>query len=138
MTSLTLHLQARNPERNIARHYSLLLGQDLFGFWSLKINFGRIGRKGTELSYAFPTKEDAYTKIKPLLKKRASAQNRLGCPYELMEYHRDPSLREIEVLSFLTKLPPVKSTVKIVQPALKKTRPTFLPLFDTVTENPKA
>jgi predicted DNA-binding WGR domain protein len=59
MTSLTLHLQARNPERNIARHYSLLLEQDLFGFWSLKINFGRIGRKGTELSYAFPAKEDA-------------------------------------------------------------------------------
>jgi predicted DNA-binding WGR domain protein len=138
MTSLTLHLQARNPERNIARHYSLLLGQDFFGFWSLKINFGRIGRKGAEYSYAFPTKEDAYTKIKLLLKKRASGQNRLGCPYELIEYHRDPFLRKIEVLSFLTQLPPAKSTVKIVQPVLKKTRPIFLPLFDTVTANPKA
>ena len=88
MTGLTFHLHA-----SIARQYSVMLGQDLFGAWMLKTNFGRIGRKGTEISYTFSSKEEAYRKIKPLLKKRASAQNRLGCPYQLIEYYRHPSLK---------------------------------------------
>ncbi len=112
MIDLSFHLQARNPERNIARRYSTLLAQDLFGAWILRITFGCIGRKGTEMSYTFSSKEDAYEKIKPILKKRASAQNRLGCPYQLIEYHRHPSLRDIDVLPVLTRISSSKSTTK--------------------------
>ena len=101
MTKLSFYLQARNPERNISRQYSVVLGQDLFGAWMLHTNFERIGRKGREISYTFSSKEEAYQKIKPIVKKRASAQNRLGCSYQLIEYCRHPCLKEIEILPFL-------------------------------------
>ncbi len=73
MTGLTFHLHA-----SIARQYSVMLGQDLFGAWMLKTNFGRIGRKGTEISYTFSCKEEAYRKIKPLLKTKSLCSKQAG------------------------------------------------------------
>jgi WGR domain len=130
MIDLSFHLQAKNPERNIARRYSMLLTQDLFGAWILKITFGCSGRKGTEMSYAFPSKEGAYQKLKPILKKRASAQNRLGCPYQLIEYHRHPSLRDIDVLPVLTKFSSSKRATKFPSLISKPKETKRLPLFD--------
>ena len=57
MIELSVHLQAKNHERNIERQYSLSLSKDLFGVWMLKINFGRIGNnQGQEIAYAFASK----------------------------------------------------------------------------------
>jgi len=108
----------------------MLLTQDLFGAWMLRITFGRIGRKGTEMSYAFPSKEDASQKIKPILKKRAAAQNRLGCSYQLIEYHRHPSLRDIDVLPVLTEISFSKSVTKSPSLITKPKDPKHLPLFE--------
>ena len=44
-----LVLHKRDPERRVARFYSLMIERDLFGTVRLVRNWGRIGTKGQEL-----------------------------------------------------------------------------------------
>jgi predicted DNA-binding WGR domain protein len=44
-----LVLHRREPERGVARFYSLMIERDLFGTVRLVRNWGRIGPKGQEL-----------------------------------------------------------------------------------------
>jgi predicted DNA-binding WGR domain protein len=44
-----LVLHKRDPERRVARFYSLMIEQDLFGTVRLVRNWGRIGTKGQEM-----------------------------------------------------------------------------------------
>ncbi len=46
MMDFAIHLQARAPERNIWRAYSITGGQDLFGDWIVVLSYSRIGAKG--------------------------------------------------------------------------------------------
>jgi predicted DNA-binding WGR domain protein len=44
-----LVLHKRDPERRVARFYSLMIEQDLFGTVRLVRNWGRIGTRGQEM-----------------------------------------------------------------------------------------
>ncbi len=52
MTLFACQLEARLPDRNLARVYRLTASQDLFGAYLHKVCFGRIGAQGRCLRYA--------------------------------------------------------------------------------------
>ncbi len=54
-----LVLRRVNPDRGIARFYSLLIERDLFGTIRLVRNWGRIGTNGRELAEVFATEIEA-------------------------------------------------------------------------------
>ena len=85
MTLFLIHLQACSPQRNIFRDYSIWLGKDLLGDWTVSITYGRIRAKGTHRTYDFKTREDALAKVWAILRKRASSNKRSGCDYKITE-----------------------------------------------------
>ena len=101
MNLLSLHLQARFPERNIFRAYSVWVGQDLLGDWVLQITYGRIGAKGTTKTYLCTSQEDAFHKVKTILNRRKSSSRRIGCSYQLVEYWGESFLAEEDINAFL-------------------------------------
>ncbi len=54
-----LVLHRADPDRRIARFYSLLIERDLFGTIMLVRNWGRIGTQGREMVQEYATKTEA-------------------------------------------------------------------------------
>ena len=50
-----VYLTRRDPSRNLARFYRMLLAPTLFGEWALIREWGRIGSGGTVRADAYPS-----------------------------------------------------------------------------------
>lgn len=74
-------LEARNPERNVARAYRLSATQDLFGHWIIDMAWGRIGTRGSGMRVSFEDGCAARNFINRTLARRASAETRIGARY---------------------------------------------------------
>ena len=122
---LKIYLEARNAASNLMRTYHIELAQDLFGDWVVKTTYGRIGSRGRDNIYAFQTPEETLPKIKAILLKRASAPQRSGCQYQVIEFYQDPSLPHLEIPESLQT-----SSSVIANIPSKQKKPVFLPLFD--------
>jgi predicted DNA-binding WGR domain protein len=57
-------LHGREPDRGVARFYSLMIERDLFGTIRLVRNWGRIGTNGRELVEVFATEIEAGRRLK--------------------------------------------------------------------------
>lgn len=79
-------LEAKNPDRNVARRYAISRSQDLFGVSIVELTWGRIGTRGQGKRLSFADAADAEHFIAGLLRRRASATRRIGVPYR--EVHR--------------------------------------------------
>lgn len=122
---LKIYLKAEHSILNVARFYSICLTQDLFGDWTLRTTYGRIGTNGRQKVYTFKTPQDALPKIQWLLNRRAMAPKRLGCHYQLIEIYQDSFLPAIVVPDIL-KI----SSAKIPETPVRRQKITCLPLFD--------
>ena len=81
---LTLSFEAHNAERNHHRRYELSIGRDLFGHWTVSVNYGRTGAlRGRELRYGGTDAEHLRAIIRDRLLRRLSAPKRIGCSYRL-------------------------------------------------------
>ncbi len=78
---LSISLHARNPARNIHRAWYAEAAPDLFGTWLVQTRHGRNGTEGRRLARSFPTEQAARAYLAHLLRRRASAPQRLGVPY---------------------------------------------------------
>ena len=74
-------LEAIDRNRNIARRYSVALGQDLFGSAIVEFSWGRIGTRGQSRRVSFAQLHDADRFIAKLLQRRAGAPKRIGVAY---------------------------------------------------------
>lgn len=83
-----LQLHAKHPPKNIFRWYCLRVDQTLFGEWCLSISYGRIGHRGHTKHYYESNITALTSKIKPILRRRLNATNRIGCNYEIMAFSR--------------------------------------------------
>ena len=54
-----IHLRRIDPSRNMARFYDLSVQPDLFGAWSLCLEWGRVGQAGTVRRFHFDTPDEA-------------------------------------------------------------------------------
>ena len=69
----SLHLVRRDPERHMARFYTLHIVPTLFGGWDLIREWGRIGSPGTLRIDPFETREEserAFLRIEQQKRKR--------------------------------------------------------------------
>ncbi|RYE06252.1 MAG: hypothetical protein EOP33_03425 [Rickettsiaceae bacterium] len=76
-------------------------------------------------NYAFNTVAAVIPKIKLILLKRATASQRSGCQYHVIDLDQDPTLSWLDVSDLLKPRPSVKQ--KICAPIRKE---VTLPLFD--------
>ncbi len=83
-------LRAIHPEKKIFREYNLHLSKDLFGFWLLQANYGRIGSTGKTKSYGFQDYRVSFDKMMTLLNKRLKSRKKMGCPYQIVDLELDP------------------------------------------------
>jgi predicted DNA-binding WGR domain protein len=77
----TIRLQAIDPARNIARDYHIDASPDLFGHWIISLRWGRIGTKGQSRVCSFAEQHAAARFVRHTLRRRASAQRRIGVAY---------------------------------------------------------
>jgi predicted DNA-binding WGR domain protein len=85
MMDFAIHLEARDPARNIWRAYSITAGQDLFGDWIVAMNYGRIGSRGTTKTVLLSDEEAVRRYVRQCLKKRESAPKRIGIDYKVIQ-----------------------------------------------------
>jgi predicted DNA-binding WGR domain protein len=81
-------LKAINPDKNIYRWYEIKQSHNLFGTWSLIISSGRLGTKGRTRVLPFETEEEMNIILQKILKKRLTAEHRIGCNYALVNEDR--------------------------------------------------
>lgn len=75
------HWQATDPDRNIAREYTLSLSRDLFGWYVVERRWGRIGTAGQGRVEAFPERRQALRHLAVIKARRKSAKKRIGVDY---------------------------------------------------------
>ena len=108
MSLLSIHLQAKNPELNIARAYFLTIERNLLAEWVLEIAYGRIGHTPSRKIFSFDTQEECLKKAGSYLRKRATSERRIGCAYNLIHISHDDSVNRDDILAWL--VPPKEST----------------------------
>ena len=87
---LELVLEARNPERNVARSYRVEFGRDLLGDLVLAITNARIGSTGRTRRCAVADEAGARRLLREVLQRRGTARRRLGAPYVVRELTGEP------------------------------------------------
>ena len=67
------YLEKRDPAKNLARFYRLMVLHNLFGEWTLQREWGRIGHAGKVRILHFPSQEEAtraFLKLEAAKKRR--------------------------------------------------------------------
>lgn len=105
---LTVAFEAHNPEHNHHRRYQITVGRDLFDEWTVSICYGRVGRRGQELTFADREAKPMRAVVNERLRRRLSATKRIGCPYRLTkldmatDFDGDAWLPPALVMEFMT------------------------------------
>ena len=77
-----IELVALDPARNIRRRHSITASLDLFGMIVVETRWGRIGSHGQAQRHAFIDRAAADRHIAATLRRRGTAETRIGVPYE--------------------------------------------------------
>lgn len=85
LSQKNLILHAKDPEHNIYRFYTIVLGYSLFSSYSIFIRSGRIGTKGRFRVHEAASLEEVRQFLIICLKRRLSAIRRIGAPYVPVE-----------------------------------------------------
>lgn len=85
MQAFSVTLEARNPDRQHYRSYTVSAGRDLFGAWIVEIRFGRIGCAGTLVTYSATDETAARKLVRQCLARRRGAPKRIGVPYQITD-----------------------------------------------------
>ncbi|RYM06429.1 WGR domain-containing protein [Sphingobium cupriresistens] len=76
-----IELEALDEGRNIWRRYSIVASFDLFDMIVVETRWGRIGARGQAQVRAFNDCESAERYIAAILRRRGTAENRIGVAY---------------------------------------------------------
>ena len=69
---VTMHLRRIDPDRNMARFYSMSVQPNLFGEWALLREWGRIGSAGRLVAGRFASQQEAAGAMAEHLKSKLS------------------------------------------------------------------
>jgi hypothetical protein len=81
LAETSIELEARNLLANRLRRWSVEVGRDLLGMWTVEIEFGRIGSNGRRLRHVFLDQPAAHVYVVRGLRRRATARARIGVEY---------------------------------------------------------
>ena len=76
-----IRLEAHDNEHNIHRRYEIARAPDLFGWTLVECRWGRAGGELRSKILAAPTADAADRLVRSVLRKRASAEARIGVAY---------------------------------------------------------
>jgi predicted DNA-binding WGR domain protein len=79
---MQIKLKAQNLEKNIDRVYDIFVGKTLFGGYYVLTAWGRRGKKMRIKDYLFDTEDHALKFKNTIIKRRLTAQKRIGIAYE--------------------------------------------------------
>src|SRR4051794_26692122 len=82
-----ISLRAENPAANRYRAYDIRIDRDLFGMWSVIASWGRMGAAGTAKTMTVESLDGAWRLLRAMLRRRLTAQRRIGCVYRLVSCH---------------------------------------------------
>ncbi len=85
-------LRASDPSRNCYRSWSVEAGLDLFGKWTVRVSFGRIGSNGRTMAREFASEDEVRAFVRRGLRRRSTAVRRLGVAYRVIEASPEASL----------------------------------------------
>lgn len=86
-----IELVALDPTRNIRRRYSISVSLDLFDMIVVETRWGRIGVRGQAQRHTFADRAAAEHHIAATLRRRGTAETRIGVPYRPMGVAGDQS-----------------------------------------------
>ena len=76
-----IDLIAVDTARNMRRRYAICVTPDLFGAYIVETSWGRIGTRGQSKRLSFPDRTGAERHVAAILRRRSTAENRIGVPY---------------------------------------------------------
>jgi predicted DNA-binding WGR domain protein len=85
MNVFCIELHACDPPRNCWRFYRIEAGQDLFGEWTVRLRYGRIGARGRLQNVIVTDEHEGRRVVRAYLTRRHSAPDRIGVPYQVQE-----------------------------------------------------
>jgi hypothetical protein len=89
---LSIQLQAQNLEKNINRYYGLRVNKNLFGAWTITIQYTQFRKRGPTKLFFCDTVDDAMLRVHLILKRRLNQNRRVGCVYRIVHVDADPSV----------------------------------------------
>lgn len=103
---LSIALEAHSDELNHHRRYEIAVGRDLLEHWTVTVSYGRVGSSVRELRFGSPEVGEAQRVVHDRLRRRLTAQRRIGCPYRMAAFtaNRDLDLGNWLPASLLTRL----------------------------------
>ena len=78
-------LSACDPTRDGRRSWIVEAGIDLFGEWTARVSYGRIGARGRTIWRVFESEKLAREFVRKGLRRRRSAMRRCGVAYKVIE-----------------------------------------------------
>jgi predicted DNA-binding WGR domain protein len=87
LNSWHIALRAEDPAANRYRAYDIHIDRDLFALWNITVSWGRIGAAGTRKTITVTSLDEAWCILKPMLRRRLTAERRIGCGYRLVSCH---------------------------------------------------
>jgi predicted DNA-binding WGR domain protein len=92
-----LHIERRDPERNMARFYALSIQETLFGQICLVRRWGRIGTRGRTVQHSFDNKDEAVNLFLQLLRAKRLRGYRPRAPLDTQMRPRPGRRGRIEI-----------------------------------------
>ena len=89
---LSIQLHAQNLEKNINRFYGLRVNKNLFGAWTITIQYTQFRTRGPSKLFFCDTLEDAKLRVQLILTRRLNYNRRMGCQYRIVHVDADPAV----------------------------------------------
>ncbi len=86
---LSVQLHAFNAEKSINRFYGLRANKNLFGAWTITIQYTQFGKRGPSKLFFCNSEDEARERVFVILKRRLSYNRRLGCEYSITHIDAD-------------------------------------------------
>lgn len=102
---LSIQLHAQNIEKKLNRFYGLRVTKNLFGAWSITIQYTQLGKRGPSKMFFCDTIEEAKLRVNLILKRRLSYNTRLGFQYKITHINTDPNFKLEEWIPNYSELP---------------------------------
>lgn len=89
---LFIQLHTQNLEKNINRFYGLRVNKNLFGAWTITIQYTQFRTHGSIKLFFCDTADEAKLRVQLILKRRLNYNLRMGCKYRIVRVDADPSV----------------------------------------------
>jgi hypothetical protein len=89
---LSIQLHAQNKEQTIDRYYGLRVNKNLFGAWTITLQYAQLGKRGPSKLFFCDTLDDARTRVNIILKRRLNGKRKAGYVYKITHIDADPSI----------------------------------------------